>query len=253
MLLRLKYQELLRQNAPLPPLADVEFGAFSQNGEDGILLYLFSILGVGSRKCVEICAGDGIECNTANLIVNHGWTGLLFDGSDENVARGQTFYRQRKDGLSFYPPQMVVGWITAENINDLLGDNGFQGEIDLLILDLDGMDYWIWKAIDRIQPRVVIVEYNQNLGAQRAVTIPYQSDYAHNWQFGYPVSASLPAFVKLGRQKGYRLIGCERFGINAFFVRQGLGEDQLPEVDAATCLPHADLADDHPERTFVEV
>jgi hypothetical protein len=253
MLLALRYQELLRQGAPLPRLADVEFGCFSQNGEDGILLYLFSILGTASRKCVEICAGDCIECNSANLIVNHAWTGLLFDGSAANIARGNAFYHERRDGLSFYPPRMVETWITAENVNDLLRDNRFQGDVDLMVMDLDGMDYWIWKAIDCIQPRVVVVEYNQDLGAERAITIPYRSDYSHDWRFGYPVSASLPAFVKLGRQKGYRLVGCEHFGINAFFVRDDLGEGALPEVEAAACLPHANLAAGKTNRTFVEV
>ena len=71
-LLRLKYQDLVRVGAELPSFADVEFQCFSQNGEDGILLYIMSLLGTTNRRVLEICAGDGIECNAANLIVNHG-------------------------------------------------------------------------------------------------------------------------------------------------------------------------------------
>ena len=81
-----QYRDLVHQRKPLLTFADVEFRSFSQNGEDGILLYVFGLIGMGQRRCVEICAGDGIECNTANLIVNHGFLGLLFDG-DKTVGR----------------------------------------------------------------------------------------------------------------------------------------------------------------------
>ena len=51
------------------------------------------------------------------------------------------------------------------------------GEIDLLNLDIDGSDYWLWKAIRVVQPRVVIVEYHDILGPDRAWTIPYKEDF----------------------------------------------------------------------------
>src|SRR3954453_10075967 len=68
------------------PISDYGFKCYSQTDEDGILLYLFSRLGTTNRRCVEICAGDGIECNTANLIISHGWHGLLIDGDAELIA-----------------------------------------------------------------------------------------------------------------------------------------------------------------------
>lgn len=238
-LLSLKYKELLYKRAPLPKFEDVEFRAFSQNGEDGILLYLFSLIGTTNRKAVEVCAGDGIECNTANLIVNHGWNALLFDGNEENIRRGQQFYSTCKT-TRFWPPTLVNAWITAENINSLIVDNGFEGEIDLLSLDLDGMDYWIWKAINCINPRVVVLEYNSLWGSEHTVTVPYKADFGaeHN-EFGVDYGgASLPAFVKLGREKGYRLVGCQFYGFNAFFVRSGIGEDIFPEIPASKCFEH---------------
>src|SRR6266568_6048679 len=64
----------------LPGIANVGFRKYSQFEEDGILLYIFSLIEPINRKCVEICAGEGRECNTANLIINHGWWGYLFDG-----------------------------------------------------------------------------------------------------------------------------------------------------------------------------
>jgi hypothetical protein len=145
LLLRQKYRELLHNHLPLPELGDTEFRCFSQNGEDGILLYIFSILGTTNRRVVEISAGDGIECNSANLIINHGWHGLLFDGDEQNISRGKDFYAKCQDTFAA-PPTQVASWVTAENVNSLIADNGFAGDVDLLSLDIDGMDYGVPTA-----------------------------------------------------------------------------------------------------------
>lgn len=236
LLLRQKYRELLHNHLPLPELGDTEFRCFSQNGEDGILLYIFSILGTTNRRVVEISAGDGIECNSANLIINHGWHGLLFDGDEQNISRGKDFYAKCQDTFAA-PPTQVASWVTAENVNSLIADNGFAGDVDLLSLDIDGMDYWIWRSIRHISPRVIILEFNPVWGPDRAVSIPYQADYRMDFsRHPYYAGGSLTAFVKLGREKGYRLVGSQRLGFNALFVRSGLGEDLLPEISPQQCF-----------------
>jgi len=242
LLLAMSYRQMVASGGPLPPFSDTGFKAYSQTDEDGLLLFIFSLIGTTNRKCVEICASDGVECNTANLLVNHGWTGLLFDGNPELVRRGREFYQANR---STYvdPPQFVCSWIKRDNINDLLRQHGFVGEIDLLSLDMDGVDYWIWEAIDAIAPRVVVVEYQDIIGPERALTVPYAEDFD---AWGYPSTdgmpnfcgASLAAFVKLAHRKGYRLVGCNRYGYNAFFVKRGIGEQQLPEVPAVECFRH---------------
>jgi hypothetical protein len=241
-LLSLKYRELLHNHLPLPSFSDVQFRSYSENGEDGILLYIFSLIGTTNTTVVEMCAGDGIECNSANLILNHRWIGLLFDGDEQNVQRGKSFYARHKD-TSWLRPTLVHAWITAENVNELIRSNGVAGDIDLLCLDMDGVDYWIWKAIDCIRPRVVVLEYNWIWGTEKAVTVPYSAEFVNtdpggvrggngNVYFG----SSLPAFVKLAREKGYRLIGCEAWGFNAFFIRNDVGEDIFREIEAAQCF-----------------
>jgi len=153
MLLASQYSHV--RDGKLPPrrLRDVEFRAYSQNGEDGILLYIFSLIGVAHMRCVEMCAGNGIECNTANLAITHGWEALMFDGDPDNVRQGRAFYRRCPDTFAS-PPRLVQTWITTENVNALIMENGFKDEIDFLSLDLDGVDYWICKAIDVVRPRV---------------------------------------------------------------------------------------------------
>ena len=235
-LLTLRYQELARSGITLPSLREIGFRSYSQNSEDGILLYIFALIGMTNRTVVELCAGDGIQCNAANLIINHQWHGLLFDGSAENISKGRRFYAEHPDTF-WQPPVLVDAWITRDNINGLIEKHGFCGQIDLLSLDMDGMDYWVLRAIECIQPRVIVLETVSPWGAERSVTVPYQADFVAKFFEGLPYcGASLPAFVKLLKGRGYRLVGMEGLGFNAFFVLNGLGEDVLPEITAVSCV-----------------
>lgn len=202
---------------------------------------IFSLLGTTNRKVLEICAGDGTECNAANLIVNHGWDGLLFDGDAQNIAHGRAFYATCRS-TCVAPPKLVDAWISAENINDLV--ISFSGPIDLLSLDLDGNDYWIWKALNCVQPRVVVVEFNTSCGPEKSISMSYKVtrfDYRLDLSVQpYRCGASLAAFAKLARAKGYRLVGVQSLGFNAFFVRDGLGEELLPERSALDCFQSND-------------
>lgn len=230
------HRELPLGKDALGRLHESGFRCFSQNDEDGVLLHIFSLVGTTNKKVVEICAGDCVECNAANLIINHSWMGLLFDGEEHNIALGKRFYARCRDTF-FYPPILVHAWITAENVNDLVSSHGFSGDIDLLSLDMDGMDFWVWKALTCIRPRVVVVEINARWGPHRAVTVPYHADFCldtnrHPWCHG----ASLAAFAKLGRERGYRLVGTNRSGVNAIFLRSDLGVDHFPEVTPVECF-----------------
>ena len=250
--LAMEYRALKESGRALPDLDCVGFKAFSQTDEDGILLYIFSIIGSPTRKSVEICAGDGLECNTANLIINHGWHGLLVDGDESLVRRGREFYR-RNPYTYVYPPTFEHVWITRDNVNDIISKNGFEGEIDLLSLDIDGVDYWIWKALRTVAPRVVVVEYNDIIGPERALTVPYSDafrarDIPHTPGSPLFIGASLPAFVRLARTKGYRLVGCNRYGYNAFFIRDSLGEKEIPEIDMRDCFRHPKVLSGMKER-----
>jgi hypothetical protein len=232
-LLAMLYRDRVERHLPPPSFDDVEFRAYSQNGEDGILLYLFALLGAPTKRCAEICAGAGSECNSANLIINQGWRGLLVDGDENLVQSAREFYRSNRS-TSWFPPYIVHAWVTAENVDQLVEERGFVGDIDLLSLDLDGIDYWIWKAMESVNPRVVLAEYNWTWGPIESKTVPYKADFTMSADLHF--GASLAALTKLARSKGLRLVGTQRWGFNAFFVREGVGEDLLPEVSPEACF-----------------
>ncbi len=225
----LYYQQLYSEGKFLPHIKDVGFRNFSQNDEDGILLYLFSLLGTTNKLCVDIAFASPYGANTTNLICNWGWSGLLVCGSEKEKVASEKFFSSNLDTW-ISMPKVEKCWVTAENINELLLKNGVKGEIDLFSLDIDGVDYWIWKSLEVANPRVVVVEFQSIWGNERAVTVPYSPDFdrfkIHEDFYG----ASLPAFVKLAAGKGYRLVGFNKYGFNAFFVRNDLGKNIIPTL-----------------------
>jgi hypothetical protein len=231
-LLYQQYREMAARGV-VPSFAEAGFRVTSQFEEDGILLLLFAVLGTTNRKVVEVCAGDGTECMSANLVLNHGWWGYLFDGDTANVAAGRAFFKRSRDTW-LHPPRFERAWITAENANDVIRGAGVEGPIDLLSIDVDGMDYWIWKAIDCVRPRVVVCETHNIIPPELALTVPYDPKFRITTP-GYH-SASLAAMTSLARQKGYRLVGTHRYGFNAFFVAEDLAPELLPAGSPAQCL-----------------
>jgi hypothetical protein len=227
-----QYQLLRKLNLPLPDIQDTGFRVYSQSDEDGLLLFVFSLLGMTNRICVDIASGVPEGANSTNLIRNWGFTGFLFEGNEDKVREAIDFFW----GLDTIqcPPQIRQGMVNAENVNDLLLSSQVKGEIDLFSLDMDGIDYWLWKALQVIEPRVVICEFTSAWGPDKSLTIPYDPEFTrpHMNYWG----ASLAAFVKLGHQKGYRFVGWSRYGFNAIFVRKDLGVDVLPEVSPQQCL-----------------
>lgn len=199
------------------------FGYVSQNEEDGLLLALFKRIGTTDRRFVEIgCGVNGGNCGF--LARECGWRGMMVDAKGAAIDK----IRIRYAGHAVTPVKQRV---SREGVNALLQQFGFVGEIDLLSLDIDGMDYWVWEAITASTPRVVVVEYNWLFGGERAITLPYDPKFDVN-TIGTRAyrGASLAAMAHLGREKGYRLIATER--VNAFFLRRDVGPD-IPEIDVA--------------------
>ncbi len=236
-LLKITYKSFTEQILKLS-FDDVGFRRHSQFEEDGILLYIFSLIGETSRKAVEICCGDGQQSMAANLIVNHGWQGLLFEGDEALVKSARSFYMRQPDCL-LNQPVIKQAWITAENINTLIAAEGYSGEVDLLSLDMDGNDYWVWKAIDVIAPRVCVFETHNVIPSHLALTMPYDPTFRIRKEHQDFRSASTLAMTKLSKEKGYRLIGAHRHGFNVFFMRNDIGTDIFPEISVESVHDNA--------------
>jgi hypothetical protein len=203
-------------------IREAEFRVFSQWGEDGIIQYLISRVTIDRPIFVEFGVESYRESNTRFLLENDHWEGLILDGGTAHLDfldQGELRWR--------YTIEARSAFLTVDNINEVIRDGGVEGDIGLLSVDVDGNDYWLLKAIDVVSPRILIVEYNSLFGADATVTVPYRSDFdrrkAH-WSSLY-YGASLGALDNLARSKGYCLVGCNRAGVNAFFVRSDVVGD----------------------------
>ncbi|HSD22928.1 MAG TPA: hypothetical protein VLB79_01235 [Solirubrobacterales bacterium] len=206
-------------------LPESEFGVFSQWGEDGIIQFLTRRVPIENDVFVEIGVQDYRESNTRFLLEKDDWRGLIVDAGSAHLdflARSELGWRHWIDAVSAF--------VDRENVNRLITAAGIEGDIGLLSIDIDGNDYWVLEAVEVVSPRILVVEYNSLFGPTAAITVPYRPDFeraeAHpSWLY---FGASIAALAELARRKGYALVGGNRAGVNAFFIR----EDVLGDLQA---------------------
>jgi hypothetical protein len=234
------------QSKPSNNLWDHEFRVFSQWGEDGILDYLVRRIPGLDPSFIEFGIEDYQESNTRYLLQERSWKGLVIDGDPLSVtALKCTAIHARHTLIA------ACHFVTRENINDLFRQHGFTGNLGILSIDVDGMDYWLWEAVNVVQPAIVVIEFNAMFGAEAKIVVPYKPDFqrfkAHG--SGIYAGASLAALEHLANKKGFALVGTNRAGNNAFFVENSrLGP--LPRLTAVQAFtpPKFREARDHAGR-----
>jgi len=205
----------------LPPndLRHFESRVYSQNGEDGIIEEIFRRIRTTNRYFVEFGVETGGECNAAHLALDKGWSGLFLEADPD------LFYHLQRRFSAHSRIRCQQAIVTSENIESLLEEADVPLELDLLAIDVDGNDYWIWKAITHWSPRVVVIEYN---GSHRPdVRWVMKENLDHRWCGNTYYGASLASLNALARTKGYTLVGTNTLGVNAFFVRNDLVAPEL--------------------------
>ncbi len=204
-------------------LSRYEATIYSQLGEDGILVEILRRIGVTNRHFVEFGSGNGSENSTVALLMA-GWSGLWMDAHGPFLEEAKTKFA----GLAASGRlRLQTAQVNAENIEELLRAAETPASFDVLSIDIDRNDYWVWKAITSFTPRLVIIEYNAIFppGVDWVVNYEPESWWDNTSHFG----ASLTALERLGREKGYALVGCNLLGANAFFVRRELAENRFDE------------------------
>ncbi len=194
------------------------YRVYSQGDEDGILHEIFRRIGEGGRKFLEIGVGTGVENNTLFLLIQ-GWHGVWIEGSQRHVAAAK---KNLEVAITAGLLRVEQHFVTAPNIDEKVR-NVAPGDVDLLSIDLDGNDYYVFDAIRSIRPRVIAAEYNAKFPADVAWVMEYNE--SHQWDSSDYFGASLKALDLLLAERGYALVGCNLLGTNAFFVRKDLASD----------------------------
>jgi hypothetical protein len=199
-------RELCRFNAQM----------FSQGPEDGVIAEIFRRIGARDRRFVEIGVGDGRE-NTTRLLLTLGWTGFWVEGGVENAA---AIRRDFADFIASGRLTLVEAFVTQDNVGGLLRSAGAPEAFDFLSIDVDMNTYHVWRGLEGMRPRVAAIEYNASVPAPYEFVVPRVDDAV--WDGSNWYGASLKSLELLGRERGMALVGCDLFGVNAFFV----GEDE---------------------------
>jgi len=221
-----------------------EFSGFSQNGEDGILDVLRRQLLRSNRYFVEIGASDGLENNTAWLLVAEQYSGLMVEGDPELAKQARRIMPPYGIGAECH--EMFV---TRESVPELMA-LAWHHDPDVLSLDIDGMDYYVAQALldAGFRPRIFVVEYNSVYGPVRSLTVEYRPDFvfseAHPTQLYYGVS--IAGWRRFFEGRGYRFVTVNRHGVNAFFVDPALFDRAF--LDGVRGLPFAENL--HQYRSF---
>ncbi|WP_018701295.1 hypothetical protein [Amorphus coralli] len=236
---------------------EIGLSVFSQNNEDGILMYLLSRIGMKTKRCIEVgcdlsASTIGIpEGNTINLITNFGFDGLIVDIDPAKAGAIRHFFARalstkhyhtpERNGRPsrYFSPSIVTAEVTTENINDVYRDAGFVGEVDLMSIDVDGADVAMWRAVTVVDPRLVMVEVNNRLECDQPVFGRATSSEApvNTLEFQTSYGSSLAAACEVAAEKGYILVGMDVTLINAFFVRKDLAAG-FREVQPAEYRTH---------------
>jgi hypothetical protein len=209
------------------------YKVYSQNDEDGVIAEIFNRIGTTDKRFVEFGVQNGLESNCHFLLFG-GWSGLWIDGNEKFFTQlVDLFSKPIKSGQL----KAINAFITKDNINDLIGIQGnISGSIDLLSIDIDGNDYWIWEAIKCVDPRVVAIEYNAKFPPPCEWIMPYNCD--HIWDGSDMFGASLKSYELLGEKLGYQLVATNANGVNAFFVKRELAGDLFAKPATAENLYH---------------
>jgi len=208
-----------------------ESKTFSQNGEDGIIAEIFSRIGTAKQYFVEFGVEDGLECNTALLARRKHWRGVMIEGDPEKHRKLNENYRP------FPAVRREHAFITRENVDDVFRRCGIPLEFDLLSIDIDGNDYWVWEALEAFRPRVVVIEYNGTRPPPERWVMAYNPE--HRWREDGYMGASLASLEALGLRLDYALVGTDEKGVNAFFIRfDVLAKSRFPQRSAAEAFHH---------------
>jgi len=190
-------------------------GIYSQGAEESILDRIFEKAPPRRRFCIEFGASDGLRnSNTARLLRDSGWSGVLIEGSDYRFGKLRTHYADASN------VRLVQATVQPDSVERVFAEADVPADLDLLSIDIDGNDYYVWRAIERYRPQVVIIEYNPYYAPPERWVMKFNADHA--WDGSTYYGASLESLYHLGKAKGYELLCCDKNGNNAFFVEQAL-------------------------------
>jgi len=179
---------------------------YSQFGEDGIITKALEILPNKNHWCVEFGAWDGKYLSTTLLLREQGDSAVLIEGNPEKFKELQEMCNKEINSI---PVNCFVESHGGNSLDSILQKTPIPIDFDLLVIDIDGNDYHVWKGVEHYRPKFVCIECNPSFPDD---IVFVQSERDSNQ------GSSMMAMVQLAKEKGYELVAT--LGGNTFFVDQ---------------------------------
>lgn len=208
---------------------------YSQFGEDGILLEILNRLKNKNldKWCVEFGAKDGISySNTYNLIKHYNYNAVLIEG-DKKYFKKLSKNLPQKNIIKI---NKFVNFSGPNNLDEILGSTVIPENFDILSIDIDGCDFYIFESLIKYKPKIVCIEFNH--------LIPNSIEFVQKKDFKIKQGSSAKSLIKLAGKKDYKLVGSS-FS-NLFFI----DKEYFNLVTEKEVLLE-DLIDDHEIKNFI--
>lgn len=174
-------------------ILDYKNNVYSQNGEDGVIEFIFKRMNIKNGNFIEFGAWDGIYFSNSYKLIKEGWSGVYIE-ADENK------FKELEKNFKDYNNITLINSIVAFNNNSL--DNIIERseienkDFDFISIDIDGLDYFIFKDIEKYLPKVICIEVNS--GHSPIYDKEINMSIAYN-----NIGQSIYIIVKEAEKKGY--------------------------------------------------
>lgn len=170
-----------------------KFNVYSQNGEDGILQYIFNKLSIKKGFAVEFGAADGIWLSNTYNLVKNGWKAVYIESDKESFSKLEELSKSKN--LDIIALNKTVSPDSGKNnLNTILSKLSVPDEFELLSIDVDGLDLEIWESFLG-NPIVVVIEINSGIYPGKLQNHSKQNS-----------GASFTSMVEIGEKKGYKVV-----------------------------------------------
>ena len=173
----------------------------SQFGEDGIIAAIFEKIGIANEWCLEVGAADGLFYSNTLQWRNKEWKAILIECDDNHFEKLKLLASEKTTVI-----KAKIEATGPNSLDELVP--AIARDMDLMIIDIDGQDWYIFKSLNLCKPRVLMVEFG--------TTGPL--DFVP--ELNGPGQAGPQAIINLGFEKWYTPVAVTN--VNLIFVRNDL-------------------------------
>lgn len=181
---------------------------FSQNGEDGILVYLIEKLEITKGSICEFGSWDGIYLsNCYNVWKTKNLFYTMIEADQDRHLESVNFFRNK----NYDNYEIINKFVEDEGENSLdyilknISTRDYQENFQILSIDIDSADYSILEKLNDHKPSILIIECNPYLTFEEIINNIEGSSYQ--------------SISKLCIQKGYTPVV---YTLNCIAIRNDL-------------------------------